>query len=173
MRASEVVKRQSTRIALVALLLPRSLTSRRRLWSGDAAVQALSNHHPDFNLGHIQPTAMSVVNLQPFERAALRQVQILVPRWWVQVVQHQHNPGSRVASSTSCLTTRAQSAFVRRSVTSTRRHPSNGATQPGSTRPRSATRNRKAPDGSPATCCLLVSSRQTRTSLSPYRRSAR
>ena len=54
--------------APVALLLPRPHLPPQDALVRYAPAQALSNHHPDFNLGHIQPTAMlgSVVNLQPF-----------------------------------------------------------------------------------------------------------
>ena len=39
--------------------------------AGDASVQALPVQNPDFNLGHIQPTAVlrRVVNLQPLSDA--------------------------------------------------------------------------------------------------------
>ncbi len=95
MRASEVVKRHSTRIAsrlrCCCHLPPQSALVRY------APVQALSGHHRDFNLGHIQPTPMfgSVVNLQPFGDAPrFGRFKFLVQRGrvvGVQVVQHQHN----------------------------------------------------------------------------------
>ena len=46
----------------------------------------MSNHHPDFNLGHIQPTPMfgSVVNLQPFGDAPrFGRFKFLTSGWWV------------------------------------------------------------------------------------------
>ena len=58
----------------------------------------MAGQHPDFNLGHIQPTAMlgSVVDFQPLRDAPrLRRLEGLVQGRWVmgvQVVQHQHNP---------------------------------------------------------------------------------
>ena len=42
----------------VALLLPRSHLPPQSALVGNTAVQALPGHHPDFDLGHIQPTAM-------------------------------------------------------------------------------------------------------------------
>ena len=52
----------------VALLLPRSHLPPQSALVGNTAVQALPGHHPDFDLRHIQPTAMlgSVMDLQPF-----------------------------------------------------------------------------------------------------------
>ena len=49
--------------------------------------------------------------------------------WWVfkLSITSTIRSLSGSSSSTSCLTTRAQSTLVRRSVTSTRRHPSSGA----------------------------------------------
>ena len=58
MRASAVVKRQSTRIvSRFALLLPRSCFPPQNPLVWNAAVQALAGQHPQFYLGPVQPAA--------------------------------------------------------------------------------------------------------------------
>ena len=69
MRASSVVKRQSTRTMSRLRWSCQASTSRRqRLLIRNPAVQALSGQHSDFNFSHVQPTPMlgGVVNLQTF-----------------------------------------------------------------------------------------------------------
>ena len=66
------LKRQSTFYGLlIAPVLPRCGLPPQSSLIRNATVQALAGHHPDFNLGHIQPTAMlgRVVNLQSTSRA--------------------------------------------------------------------------------------------------------
>ena len=89
MRASSVVKRQSTPYCVpVALLLPRSHLPPQSALVGNTAVQALPGHHPDFDLRHIQPTAMlgSVMDLQPFgdaPRFGRSKASYNEAGWWV------------------------------------------------------------------------------------------
>ena len=67
MRASSVVKRQSTRDHIpVALILPSIDLAAQDVLIGNPSVQALSSQHTDLYLRHIQPTPVfgSVVYLQ-------------------------------------------------------------------------------------------------------------
>ena len=101
MRASSVVKRQSTRIASrfrCSCHAPVSGFPRQVFLAGYPAVKALPGQHPQFYLRYIQPTPVlrRVVNLQPFGDAPrLGRLEGLVQgreAVGVQIVHHQDYP---------------------------------------------------------------------------------